>query len=162
MAFGQAPNPPKVPDTVLADRDVAYSNVGGRQTMDIVRPKDASVKPRPAVLLVHGGGFRAGTKEGYIPLAVKLAERGYVAATVTYRLAPGAQFPAPVEDVKAAVRFLRANAAKYNVDTEHIWRAGRQRGRASGADAGADRRGEGVRGQRTESGSIEQRAVRGG
>jgi acetyl esterase/lipase/sugar lactone lactonase YvrE len=120
FAFGQAPVVPKVPDTVLADRDVPYSNVGGRQTMDVIRPKDPSATPRPAVLLVHGGGFRAGTKEGYIPLAVKLAERGYVAATVTYRLAPGAQFPAPVEDVKAAVRFLRANAAKYNLDPEHI------------------------------------------
>jgi len=119
-AFAQTPNAPKIPDTVLADRDVAYSNVGGKQTMDVIRPRDASTTPRPAVLLVHGGGFRAGTKEGYIPLAVKLAERGYVAATVTYRLSPGAQFPAPVEDVKAAVRFLRANAAKYNLDPEHI------------------------------------------
>jgi acetyl esterase/lipase len=119
-ALAQAPNTPKFPDTLLADRDVAYSNVGGKQTMDIIRPKDPSAKPRPAVLLVHGGGFRAGTKDGYIPLAIKLAERGYVAATVTYRLSPAAQFPAPVEDVKAAVRFLRANAAKYNLDTEHI------------------------------------------
>jgi acetyl esterase/lipase len=119
---GQAapPAPPPVPDTVLADRDVAYSNVGGRQTMDIVRPKTDSGKPRPAVLLVHGGGFRAGSKEGYVPLAAKLAERGYVAATVNYRLSPSAQFPAAVEDVKAAVRFLRANATKYNIDTEHI------------------------------------------
>lgn len=125
VAFAQTapvalPAAPKVPDTVIADRDVAYSNVGGKQTMDVIRPRDNSAKPRPAVLLVHGGGFRAGTKEGYIPLAVKLAERGYVAATVNYRLSPGAQFPAPVEDVKAAVRFLRANSAKYNLDTEHI------------------------------------------
>ena len=121
VAIAQTPpTPPRVPDTVIADRDVAYSNVGGKQTMDVIRPRDNSAKPRPAVLLVHGGGFRAGSKEGYIPLAVKLAERGYVAATVNYRLSPGAQFPAPVEDVKAAVRFLRANAAKYNLDTEHI------------------------------------------
>jgi acetyl esterase/lipase len=119
-AFAQAPSPPPVPDTVLADRDVEYSAVGGKQTMDIVRPKGASDTPRPTVLLVHGGGFRAGNKEGYIGLAVKLAERGYVAATANYRLSPGNQFPAPVQDVKAAVRFLRANAAKYNIDTEHI------------------------------------------
>jgi len=118
--LAQAPAPPPVPATVIADRDVAYTNVGGRQTMDIIRPKEVSDKPRPAVLLVHGGGFRAGTKEGYIALAVKLAEHGYVAATANYRLSPGNQFPAPVHDVKAAVRFLRANAGKYGIDTEHI------------------------------------------
>jgi len=54
---------PPVPDGVLADRDVEYSAVGGRQTMDIIRPRAVSSIPHPAVLLVHGGGFRAGTKE---------------------------------------------------------------------------------------------------
>lgn len=116
----QAPPPPPVPDSVLAERDVVFSAVGGRQTMDIVRSKTTEPGSHPAVLLVHGGGFRAGTKESYIPLAVKLAEHGYVAATVTYRLSPRNQFPAAVEDVKAAVRFLRANAAKYAIDGEHI------------------------------------------
>ena len=118
--FAQAANAPKIPDTVVAEREVEYSAVGGRQTMDIVRPREASNTPRPAVLLVHGGGFRGGTKEGYISLAVKLAEHGYVAATANYRLAPRNQFPAAVQDVKAAVRFLRANAAKYNLDSDHI------------------------------------------
>jgi acetyl esterase/lipase len=118
--FAQSPAPPTIPDTVLADLEVAYSNVGGRQTMTIVRPREASGSPRPAVLLVHGGGFRAGTKEGYIPLAIKLAEHGYVAATINYRLAPRNQFPAALEDSKAAVRFLRANASKYNLDSSHI------------------------------------------
>jgi dienelactone hydrolase len=88
--------------------------------MDIVRPKATSAAPRPAVLLIHGGGFRGGNKEGYIPLAVKLAEHGYVAATINYRLAPRNQFPAALEDSKAAVRFLRANAAKYGIDAGHI------------------------------------------
>uniref|UniRef100_Q02A51 Alpha/beta hydrolase fold-3 domain protein n=1 Tax=Solibacter usitatus (strain Ellin6076) TaxID=234267 RepID=Q02A51_SOLUE len=110
----------KIPDTVIADRDVEYSAVGGRQTLDIVRSREGSGAPRPAILLVHGGGFRAGAKESYLPLAIKLAERGYVAATANYRLSPRNQFPAAVEDVKAAVRFLRAGAAKYNLDPAHI------------------------------------------
>jgi acetyl esterase/lipase len=110
----------QIPDTVLADRDVEYSAVGGRQTMDVIRPRDGSGGPRPAVLLVHGGGFRGGAKEGYVALAVKLAEHGFVAATANYRLAPRNQFPAAVQDVKAAVRFLRANAMKYSIDPAHI------------------------------------------
>ena len=111
---------PQIPDSVIADRDVEYSPLGGGQKMDIIRPRADSTTPRPAVLLIHGGGFRAGSKEGYIPLAIKLAERGYVAATINYRLAPQYPFPAAVQDSKSAVRFLRANAAKYNIDPNHI------------------------------------------
>lgn len=111
---------PPMPETVIHEANIEYSNVGGRLAMDIVRPKAPSADPRPAVLLVHGGGFRAGNRQSYLPMAIKLAERGYVAATVTYRLSPRNQFPAPVQDVKAAVRFLRANAAKYGIDSDHI------------------------------------------
>jgi len=77
----QTPKPFPIPDTLIADRDVVYSSVGGRQTLDVIRPRAASGEARPAVLLIHGGGFRAGAKESYLPLAVKLAEHGYVAAT---------------------------------------------------------------------------------
>jgi hypothetical protein len=56
--FAQTP----VPDTVLIDRNVEYSAVGWRQLMDIVRPRDLATNPRPAVLLLHGGGFRAPAK----------------------------------------------------------------------------------------------------
>jgi acetyl esterase/lipase len=76
------------------------------------------------VLCIHGGGFRAGNRESYDALCVKLAERGYVAATMTYRLAPKYPFPAAVHDTKAAVRWLRANAAKYHVDPHRIGTTG--------------------------------------
>jgi acetyl esterase/lipase len=112
--------PAQIPDSVLHEADVEYSNIGARVAMDIVRPKAASSERRPAVLLVHGGGFRRGNRESYLPMAVRLAERGYVAATASYRLAPRHQFPAAVEDVKAAVRFLRANADKYGIDPDRI------------------------------------------
>src|SRR5205823_1945011 len=61
-----------------------------------------------------------GNREGYNGLIKKLAERGYVAATTSYRLAPKYQFPAAVYDVKAAVRWLRANAKKYHIDPDRI------------------------------------------
>ena len=85
--FGQAA-PPAVPDSVIAESNVSYSAVGGRQNLDIFRPRAASATPLPAVLLVHGGGFTAGAKEEYRDLAIKLAQRGYVAASANYRLAP--------------------------------------------------------------------------
>lgn len=106
--------------SVVQDLDIEYSNVGQRVAMDVIRPAATSSEKRPAIVLVHGGGFRRGTRQSYLPMATKLAERGYVAATVSYRLAPRHQFPAPVEDVKAAVRFLRANADRFGIDPDRI------------------------------------------
>jgi acetyl esterase/lipase len=72
------------------------------------------------VICIHGGGFRAGDRQSYDGLIKKLAKNGYVAMTVTYRLAPKYQFPEAVYDVKAAVRWLRANAGKYHVDPDRV------------------------------------------
>ncbi len=91
--------------------------------MDVVRPA-AGRGPFPAVVCIHGGGFRAGMRQRYRPIAYRLARQGYVAAVVSYRLAPMAQFPAPVEDVKAAVRFLRANAGRFHLDPQRIGAVG--------------------------------------
>jgi acetyl esterase/lipase len=109
-----------IPDDILFETGVEYSNAGGQHLqMNIARPKNIS-EPLPAILCIHGGGFRAGTREGYDELCVKLAGHGYVAATVTYRLAPEFQYPAAVLDCKAAVRWLRANAAKQGIDPNRI------------------------------------------
>lgn len=107
---------------VIVEKDVDYSNVGARVAMDVVRPVGPG--PFPAVVAIHGGGFRRGSRDSYVPLCNKLAERGYVAATVSYRLAPRDQFPAQVHDVKAAVRFLRANARRFGIDPDRIGAVG--------------------------------------
>jgi len=114
----------KVPDSVIFEQGVEYSNPDDQHLqLDIARPKDGA-GPFPAVLCIHGGGFRAGNRQSYDALCIKLAERGYVAATMTYRLAPKYQFPAAVHDTKAAVRWLRANAAKYHIDPQRIGTTG--------------------------------------
>ncbi len=111
---------PKVPDTVTFEPDIEYTNPDNQHLqLDMARPKTGD-GPFPAIICIHGGGFRAGNRQGYDGLCVKLAERGYVAVTVTYRLAPKYQFPAAVYDVKAAVRWMRANAAMYKVDPDRI------------------------------------------
>jgi len=80
---------------------VAYDHADPQQVMDIVRPKDSG--KHPAILAIHGGGFRAGSRKSYQATCAVLAEHGYVCATADYRLAPAAPFPAAVYDVKAAV-----------------------------------------------------------
>ncbi len=109
-----------VPDNVTFERDITYAEAGGaRVQLNLARPKNAH-GPLPAVLCIHGGGFRAGSREGYNKLCLTLAQRGFVAATISYRLAPAHQFPAAVHDTKAAVRWLRANATKYGINPERI------------------------------------------
>ena len=119
-AAQKLPNGVKVPDDVIWQPDVEYSNPGGESLkLDLARPKTGE-GPFPAVLCIHGGGFRAGDRQSYDGLCIKLAERGYVAATITYRLAPRHKFPAAIFDTKAAVRWLRANAATYKINPDRI------------------------------------------
>jgi acetyl esterase/lipase len=109
-----------VPDNVVFERDIEYSNPDNQHLqLNLARPRNSS-GAMPAVLCIHGGGFRAGNRDGYNALCLKLAQRGFVAATASYRLAPKYQFPAAVHDVKAAVRWLRANAAKFQIDPARI------------------------------------------
>ena len=119
-AGAQAQGAPKVPDTVVFETGVEYSNPDGQHLqLNIARPKSGD-GPFPAIVCIHGGGFRAGKRESYDGLVLRLAERGYVALTVTYRLAPKYPFPAAVHDTKAAVRWVRANAAKYKIDPARV------------------------------------------
>ena len=121
-AFPQQPQVPAIPDDVTWEPAIQYATAGAMPVnlmMDVVRPRKQSGR-LPAVVCIHGGGFRAGSRESYLPLCIRLAQRGYVAATVSYRLSPRDQFPAPVHDVKAAVRFLRANAVRFGIDPERI------------------------------------------
>ncbi len=112
--------PQQVPAGVVWQPDLEYSNPNGEPLkLDLARPKTGE-GPFPAVLCIHGGGFRAGNRESYDSLCLKLAERGYVAATITYRLAPQHKFSAAIHDTKAAVRWLRANAAAYKINPEKI------------------------------------------
>lgn len=87
--------------------------------LNLAQPGEGAA-PFPAVVGIHGGGFRAGKREGWDSMCKQLASRGYVAATITYRLAPKYQFPGAVEDCKAAVRWMRANAGKYHIDPNRI------------------------------------------
>ncbi|MGW8956906.1 alpha/beta hydrolase fold domain-containing protein [Paenibacillus sp. NPDC055715] len=86
--------------------------------MDILKPD--SKGPLPTVVFVTGGGFVSANKDSYLQQRMALSEAGYIVASIEYRVVPDVTFPAPLEDVKSAIRFLRANADRYGVDKEHI------------------------------------------
>lgn len=103
--------------------------------LDVYRPTGDAVLP--AVLIVHGGGWIAGDRTMERPFAKQLALRGYVTAPVSYRLGRAGRFPAPVYDLKAAVRWLRAHVRDYAIDPERIAIVGGSAGGTLAAMVGA-------------------------
>lgn len=98
---------------------VAYADLSKSQVLDLLLPEGDG--PFPLILQVHGGGWISGSKLGEDEAAIfKLVSQGYAIASVEYRLAQEAKWPAQIYDVKAAVRFLRANAETYHLDCSHI------------------------------------------
>jgi acetyl esterase/lipase len=109
---------------VRVERDLSYGK-GGDVDLKLDLAVPAQDKgPFPAVVCIHGGGWRGGKRQDLDRLIKLLAQRGFVAATVTYRLTPAHPFPAQIEDCKAAVRWLRANAQKYRVRPDAIGAVG--------------------------------------
>ncbi|MFP6702898.1 MAG: alpha/beta hydrolase [Planctomycetaceae bacterium] len=106
-------------------RDVVYAVYGDRKlTADVFVPRGDSKRLRPAVLVVHGGGWMKGDKAKFHYLAAGLARRGYVSVAVGYRLGGEAKFPAAVHDCNAATRWLRSMAGRFGVDPGRIGAVG--------------------------------------
>jgi acetyl esterase/lipase len=106
---------------MVSDLTYCTADDGTELKMDAYWPMQPA-GPAPAIMFVHGGGWVAGTKTGTPGMSyfLELARRGYFIASIDYRLAPTSTFPANIEDVKCAVRSLRANAAQYNLDPNRI------------------------------------------
>jgi acetyl esterase/lipase len=112
------PRPAEITNAAV-QRDLVYKRVNGRAlALDLYCPEKFS-SPLPVIIWLHGGGWSRGRKEGHSP-ALSLVDGGYAVASVDYRLTGMAPFPAQIEDCKAAVRWLRANASKYNLDPDRI------------------------------------------
>lgn len=101
-------------------RDIVYSVVGGKDmTLDLYLPNNP-VRAVPIIMYIHGGGW-SGLDKGWCPYPMRLLEQEYAVASINYRLLQeGGAFPANLHDCKAAVRWLRARAAEYGLDGDHI------------------------------------------
>lgn len=101
-------------------KDVQYAEADSvRLTLDVHVPDGAG--PFPAAILVHGGGWVAGDKAQYITYIFQpLADAGFAWFSINYRLAPQYKFPADAEDVEQAIRWVKANTARYNIDASRI------------------------------------------
>jgi acetyl esterase/lipase len=108
---------------VTFEKDVPYLAPGREEKLDIYLPANRPTGTRsPGIVIIHGGGWRGGDKGANreINIGTTLARAGYVCVSVNYRLSGENIWPTNLMDCKNAVRFLRKNAEKYGVDTEHI------------------------------------------
>jgi acetyl esterase/lipase len=123
-----APDDDRVPDDVLIQYNVRYREGTVKNwTLDLARPRRNQEKPRPALVIIHGGGWLEGDKSSFSTPKnrppgniIDFAGIGFVAATINYRLSKEVPFPAALADCQCAVRYLRAHARDYNLDPEHI------------------------------------------
>jgi acetyl esterase/lipase len=111
-----------MPDNLVLERDVQYGQAGSRPLLlDIIRPKEPGERPLPVIVFIHGGGWAGKDKSHGIGRLLGMAARGeYFCVTIGYRLSGEAIWPAQIHDCKAAIRWLRANAKKYNLDPARI------------------------------------------
>lgn len=87
--------------------------------MDVFQPENSESK-LPGIIMIHGGGWKSGDKELQIPMAIDLAERGFVTAVVEYRLSPEAQYPAAIHDIKEAIRWFKTHADEFGLDSSKV------------------------------------------
>ena len=106
-------------------RNIVYcslrSDSGERKLLlDAFCPKGKTKTKRTAIIIIHGGGWRSGNRTQHYPLAQHLADLGYVCFTPEYRLSTKALYPAAIFDLKTAIRWVRKNVKKYDIDTTKI------------------------------------------
>jgi len=111
---------PEVPATIESFKNIEYKNANGKSLqLDIYRQKELNEKA-PLLVFIHGGGWRSGKRQDYLVYLLDYAEKGFVTATVSYRLKKDSIYPAAVEDVLDAVDFLYQNANTYGYDTSRV------------------------------------------
>lgn len=122
LVFAQQ-GPPRLPDGVRGEFDIPYAGTDNpRQTLDLLLPeKPATDQPLPVVVLIHGGGWQNGDKRSGTVQGASLVRTGhYAAVSLGYRLTGEARWPAQIHDCKAAIRWIRAQAGRYNLDPQRI------------------------------------------
>ncbi|MBK6285514.1 MAG: alpha/beta hydrolase [Draconibacterium sp.] len=111
---------PEIPADIEEFKNIEYKNVNGKSLqLDIYKPKNLT-EPAPLLVFVHGGGWKGGKRSDYLVYLVDYAKKGYITATVSYRLKNDSIYPACVQDVSDAVHWLFCNAEKYGYDPDRI------------------------------------------
>lgn len=111
---------PDIPDNIEVFKNIEYKNSNGKSLqLDIYKPKDVE-ESAPLLVFIHGGGWRSGERADYLIYLVDFAKRGYITATVSYRLLKDSPYPGCVEDIRDAVDWFYENGENYGYDPNRI------------------------------------------
>src|SRR5438270_2703479 len=110
-----------LPENVDKTADIVYATYGDKQLrLDLYMPKPKPAGLIPGILVIRGGGWRQGDKNGFAPIAAGLAAKGFATACIEYRVLPDVKIGDCVNDTKAAVRWMRAEGKRYGIQTDAI------------------------------------------
>ncbi|MFT6807757.1 MAG: acetyl esterase/lipase [Saprospiraceae bacterium] len=111
---------PAVPANIIAIKNVTYKTIdSGDLQLDIYKRKDLE-SPAPTMIFIHGGAWKKGKREDYLPYLIDYAKKGYVTVTISYRFSNVAKFPAAAQDVSCAIKWVKSNAPEYGIDPDRI------------------------------------------
>ena len=130
---------PKDAGTAVVGRNLPFG-ADPRLRLDLYAPRRPGAAPRPVVVFIHGGSWQSGSKDGYGFAGRAFAAKGFLVAVPNYRLVPQVRYPAFLEDGAAAVRWVRANAARYGGDGSRIVLVGHSAGAYNAAMLALDPR----------------------
>jgi acetyl esterase/lipase len=110
---------PKKYENVKEQKEIVYLKINNRK-LHFDAYYNKTKKQNPAIVIIHGGGWKSGNKSQMETFAIKMASKGYSCFNIEYRLSPEAKYPAAIFDVKKAIQFIKVNAIKFNTDTTKI------------------------------------------
>lgn len=111
---------PDIPEDIEELKNIEYKNINGKSLqLDIYIPRNIR-KPAPLLVFIHGGAWKGGKRSDYLIYLVDFAKRGYITATVSYRLLKDGPYPACAEDITDAVRWFFRNGEKYGYDPDRV------------------------------------------
>ena len=117
-----------LPDNVERTADIVYATYGDKQLhLDLYMPKPKPAGAIPGIVVIRGGGWRQGDKNGFAGIAAGLAAKGLAAACIEYRVLPDVTIADAVHDTKAAVRWMRAEGKRYGIQTDAMARSADRR-----------------------------------
>lgn len=111
---------PSVPEGIQEFKNIEYKKVDSLSLqLDIYKPRDLK-SPAPVLIFIHGGAWRSGQRSDYLPYLIDYANKGYVTATISYRLVKDAPYPAAVQDVNCAIRWIMKHGSDYGMDVTRL------------------------------------------
>jgi acetyl esterase/lipase len=111
---------PAIPEDIEEIKNIEYKNISGKSLqLDLYKPKNLN-KPAPLLVFIVGGGWKSAEREGYLVYLLAFARKGYVTATVSYRVVKDGPYPACVEDISDAVQWFFKNSETYGYDPDRI------------------------------------------